>query len=81
MVREDGAEVVVSDRGAGIREADRNRVFEPFYTTREDGSGLGLAVSRTLTEMHGGRVWSESGPEGIGTSMHIVFPTAEGDPT
>lgn len=80
-VRDGEAEVIVSDRGFGIPEPDRDRVFEPFYTTRQDGSGLGLAVSRTLTEMHGGRVWSEAGPDGIGTTMHIVLPTVEGNPT
>lgn len=71
------AELSVCDRGDGIPDGDRARVFEPFFTTRVGGSGLGLAVSRTLTEMHGGRVWSESGPGGLGTSMHVVLPAGE----
>jgi len=74
-------QVTVSDRGSGIPEADRDRVFDAFYTTRADGSGLGLAVSRTLTKMHGGRVWSEAGPGGTGTSMHVVLPGVDGIPT
>ena len=52
MVREDGAEVVVSDRGAGIREADRNRVFEPFFTTVSEGSGMGLYLCKELCEIN-----------------------------
>jgi signal transduction histidine kinase len=74
-------EVIISDRGSGIPEDVRDRVFDAFFTTRPDGSGLGLAVSRTLTELHGGRVWSESGPQGLGTAMHVVLPIIDGTST
>jgi signal transduction histidine kinase len=76
--RQRGVEVTVSDLGPGIPEEDRERVFDPFFTTRSEGSGLGLAVSRTLAEMHGGEIWSSPGPEGRGTTMHLLLPTSDG---
>ena len=71
-----GVEVVVTDRGPGIPETDRERVFDPFFTTREGGSGLGLAVSRTLAELYGGRIVATAGPDGRGTSMRLSLPSA-----
>ena len=80
-VRDGGVELTVSDRGVGIAEEDRERVFEAFFTTRPEGSGLGLAVGRTLAELHGGRVWSTAGPQGLGTTMHVFLPKSDGTPT
>jgi len=71
-------ELVVSDSGPGIPEENRDRVFEAFFTTRSDGSGLGLAVSHTLAELHGGEMRATLGLHDRGTSMHVFLPTSDG---
>jgi PAS domain S-box-containing protein len=55
-------EVVVSveDRGSGLPDIGHDRLFEPFYTTKAEGMGVGLAICRTVVEGHGGRIWAES---------------------
>ncbi|HEX2465793.1 MAG TPA: ATP-binding protein [Thermoanaerobaculia bacterium] len=63
----------VSDDGPGIPEADRERIFEPFYSTRRDGHGLGLAVVRQIARAHGARI-EVDGNEGGGARFSIVFP-------
>lgn len=57
-------EVSVRDRGKGIAEDVRPRLFEPFFTTRIDGMGMGLAICRSLIEAHGGNLTAENHPEG-----------------
>ena len=63
----------VTDQGPGIRREDRARVFEPFYTTREKGSGLGLFSVKRIVEAHRGRVRIDSRP-GSGTTVEITLP-------
>jgi len=52
-------ELAVRDSGPGIPDNLTNEVFKPFFTTRSDGTGMGLALSRTIVEAHGGRLWTE----------------------
>ena len=68
-----GVEVRVADRGVGISERDRERVFDPFYTTRSGGTGLGLAVVEQSARAHGGSVRVE-GREGGGTAFVVWLP-------
>jgi PAS domain S-box-containing protein len=55
----DGVLVTVRDSGAGLDEASMDRLFEPFFTTKAEGMGIGLAVSRTIIQSHGGELWAE----------------------
>jgi signal transduction histidine kinase len=64
--RRDGAtvEISVADTGPGLAEEEPDRLFESFYSSKGSGMGLGLSISRTIVEAHGGRIWAESGDPG-----------------
>ncbi|HVF41406.1 MAG TPA: ATP-binding protein [Pyrinomonadaceae bacterium] len=68
-----GARVRIEDRGEGMDEQTRARIFEPFYTKKKKGTGLGLAIARQIVEQHGGNIRVESEP-GRGTSFTIELP-------
>lgn len=61
-----GAEeiLMVKDSGPGVRPEDRDLIFEPFYRGDRSGLGLGLAIAKSIVELHGGRLWVDSSPEG-----------------
>ena len=78
-VESDGsdARVSVTDRGAGIPEDQRESIFERFQRADDQGvqgTGIGLYLVRELVEGHGGRVWVETGPEGVGSRFVVVLP-------
>jgi PAS domain S-box-containing protein len=68
--------VTVADNGPGIPDADRARVFQPFFTTRSRGTGLGLSLVQKIVVMHNGRVTVGSAPAG-GASVELTFPISE----
>jgi two-component system NtrC family sensor kinase len=72
---EDGSAICVrfADTGHGIAPEHRDRIFEPFYTTREQGTGLGLSISYNIVQQHGGRIEVESQP-GQGTVFAVILP-------
>ena len=72
--RDTPPEIRVSDSGPGVPQAARERLFEPFFTTKQDGTGLGLFISRRTVEAHGGTLTYEESPEG-GATFVIVLPT------
>ncbi len=78
----EGAEEVwvsVADQGGGIPEDQLNRIFEPFYTTKKKGSGLGLMIVQRIVRAHGGRIELES-QVGRGTTFRIWLPLHERKP-
>lgn len=70
--------VRIEDRGPGVALADRERIFSPFFTTKADGSGLGLALAHRTIEEHHGRLWVDD-PEngGPGAAFVVELPAAE----
>ncbi len=75
--RDDGQVVVrVRDSGAGIDPKDLEEIFEGFYTTKAEGVGIGLSISRNIVEAHGGRLWA-SRNDGRGATFQFTLPTAE----
>ena len=68
--------VTVKDCGVGLTEEDARRIFDAFYTTKPGGLGMGLSVSRSIVEAHGGRLWATANPEG-GSTFQFTLPAAE----
>jgi two-component system, LuxR family, sensor kinase FixL len=71
-------EVRVTDTGPGIAPAIASQLFQPFVTTKPQGMGVGLSISRTIIEAHGGRLWAEANPEG-GTIFRMTLKTFDGE--
>jgi len=67
----------LSDTGSGIAEADLAKIFDPFFSTKDKGTGLGLALVQQIVAEHGGRIDVESAP-GRGTTFTLTFPARRG---
>lgn len=76
MQRQDGQlELAVRDTGVGLPAGIAKKIFEPYFTTRPDGLGMGLAISRSIIEAHGGRLWASANPsDGTGTTFRFNLP-------
>ena len=66
-------QVSVRDSGIGLDEESMQKIFAPFYSTKPAGMGMGLSISRSIIQNHGGRLWAEPN-EGPGTSFHFTVP-------
>ncbi len=75
--RTEGAEAIISvtDSGPGVAPEDREFIFEPFYRGDRSGLGLGLAIAKSLVELHNGRIWVES-DDGQGSRFSVALPVA-----
>ena len=70
-----GEELLIQVRDDGVGITDPALVFEPFFTTKESGMGMGLSISRSIVEAHGGRIWATAN-EGAGTTLSFALPLA-----
>ena len=70
---DDAVEITIRDNGCGIRPEELDSVFDPFFTTREDGTGLGLTIVRRIADAHGAELSIESQP-GLGTTVRLRVP-------
>ena len=78
LVRTDGvdggcARLIVKDAGVGFESLDPERLFDAFYTTKSDGMGIGLSLSRSIIESHGGKLWAEPN-DGPGATFSFLIP-------
>lgn len=74
-----GIAVDVSDTGPGVAPSDLHKIWDAFFTTKAEGMGMGLAISRSIVEAHGGRLWATAN-EGPGVTFHFTLPGATEDP-
>jgi PAS domain S-box-containing protein len=72
-IEPDQVQVTVRDAGIGLDPNTMGRIFDPFYTTKAGGMGMGLSISRSILQAHGGRLWATVN-DGPGTSFHFTLP-------
>jgi len=73
------ARLMIADTGVGIRREEMEKIFDPFYTTKQGGTGLGLSLTRRIVESHGGRIACESIPM-VGTTFTLTLPVDGAEP-
>ena len=72
-IEPEGVRVAVQDTGHGLRSESLPRLFDPFYTTKPEGMGMGLSICRSIIEAHGGRLWA-AGCEPRGALFQFTIP-------
>ena len=70
----EGLAVSISDTGAGLPIEGVDLIFDPFHTTKPQGTGMGLTITRSIVESYGGRVWATAN-QGAGATFHFTLPT------
>ncbi len=70
-------EICICDNGVGFDNESYQRLLEPFYTTKKNGLGMGLAISKSIVQSHGGKLWAQNNP-GLGAAFYFTVPAANG---
>jgi signal transduction histidine kinase len=71
--------ISISDTGIGLPAENKERMFDAFHTTKPKGTGMGLAITRSILEAHGGRIWATDNP-GAGATFHFTLPVEAEEP-
>ena len=75
---EDQVQVTVEDSGPGLDPNGMEKIFDPFYTTKASGMGMGLSICQSIVQSHGGRLWATA-KDGGGTSFDFALPKYRGE--
>ena len=78
--KESQIQISVSDTGPGLPYGKADQLFEPFFTMKPQGSGMGLAICKSIVESHGGQIWA-GGNGGLGATFHFSLPAAPAEMT
>jgi two-component system sensor kinase FixL len=78
MIDGEQVRISIADTGCGVSPEVSDRLFQPFVTTKSEGMGVGLSISRTIVEGHGGMLWFENNAD-AGTTFHLTLPIESGD--
>ena len=76
MTEDRSKRCAIGDVGCGCSEEVAEQLFDAFFTTKPDGMGMGLAISRSIIEAHAGRLWATPNPDG-GTTFRFTLPVSE----
>jgi two-component system, LuxR family, sensor kinase FixL len=72
--------IAICDSGAGVEESELERIFQHFVSTKPQGLGMGLAISRSIVEAHGGLIWATRNEAQQGLTLHVELPCDSAPP-